>query len=107
MPPISTVAYVITIIKEVSDKVLNSDQAKKNDDRPPNPLNKATISGIDVIFTRNANIEPIRPPNKTALKTKIGLIISTIVTKTATSIPEEETKFPLAAVSSLDSIFSP
>ena len=43
---------------------LKDDHAIKNVAKPPKPLKRATISGIAVIFTFRAIIEPIRPPNK-------------------------------------------
>ena len=87
--------------------MLNSDHAKKNEERPPKPLNKATISGIEVILTFRANSDPIKPPRTIAEITSKGFIISTIVTRTARNIPVEETRLPLAAVSSFDNILRP
>ena len=87
--------------------MLNSDQARKYDDNPPKPLNNATISGIDVIFTRKAKTAPIEPPTNIALNISKGLITSIRVTKIANNIPKEETIFPLAADDSLESIFNP
>ena len=107
IPPISTVIKDKIIIKLIAERLLNSDQAKKKDDKPPNPLNNATISGIEVIFTFKAKAEPIKAPSSTAESTSTGFTISMTVTSTAKSIPMELTKLPLAAVLSFESIFKP
>ena len=96
-PPINTVKEVINIKIFISDVDVNSDHAKKKEDKPPKPLNNATISGIEVIFTLNANRAPILPPSKIATKTSIGLIMLVTVTKIAKNIPMEDTRLPLAA----------
>ena len=88
---------MINIKTFTSEVDVNSDHAKKKEDKPPKPLNNATISGIEVIFTFNANRAPILPPSKIATKTSIGLIILVTVTKIAKNIPMEDTRFPLAA----------
>ena len=46
-PPINTVKEVINIKIFISDVDVNSDHAKKKEDKPPKPLNNATISGIE------------------------------------------------------------
>ena len=97
----------ISIINDDVVRLLNSDHAKKNEERPPKPLNKATISGIEVILTFRANSDPIKPPRTIAEITSKGFIISTIVTRTARNMPVEETRLPLAAVSSFDNILRP
>ena len=86
---------------------MNSDHAKKNDERPPNPLNNATISGIDVIFTLRANSDPIALPTRIADSTNTGSMTFTSVTTTANSMPIADIKFPLTAVSSFPSILRP
>jgi len=70
-------------------------------------LNKATISGIDVIFTLIAKIDPITPPVNIAEKINTGLMIFPKVTNKASNMPRAEITFPLTAVSSLPSIFNP
>jgi len=86
---------------------LYSDQAIKKVAKPPNPLNKATISGIDVIFTLSAIVDPIMAPIAIALIRNNGFTTSTIVTNTAINIAKEDKKLPLTAVSSLPSILMP
>ena len=105
IPPISTVIKDKIIIKLIAERLLNSDQAKKKEDKPPNPLNSATISGIEVIYTFKAKAEPIKAPSSTAESTSTGFTISMTVTSTAKSIPMELTTLPLAAVLSFESIF--
>ena len=107
IPPISTVIKDKIIIKEIAERLLNSDQAKKKEDKPPKPLNNATISGIDVIFTFKANAEPIKAPSSMAESTSTGFTISITVTSTANNIPIEETTLPFAALLSFESIFKP
>ncbi len=49
----------------VASRAIGSKAAAKatsNDDMPPQPLNRATVSGIDVIGTRWAVITPRTPP---------------------------------------------
>ena len=86
---------------------MNSDQAIKNVAKPPNPLNKATISGIEVIFTLRAIIEPIIAPIEIPIKISKGFITLINVIETAINIANADKKFPLTAVSSLPSIFIP
>ena len=82
-------------ISSVSSSIYfqDSDRATKADAAPPNPLNKATISGIPVISTRTAITQPIKPPKSNPLPIKIqpsipspSSICRTVV-RTATSIP--------------------
>jgi hypothetical protein len=86
---------------------LNSDQAIKNVANPPKPLNKATISGIEVIFTLKAINEPITAPIETPIKTITGFTTLMMVTETAMNMADADKKLPLTAVSSLPSILIP
>jgi hypothetical protein len=86
---------------------VNSDHAKKNDERPPNPLNNATISGMEVIFTLKAINEPITAPIETPIKTITGFTTLMMVTATAMNMADADKKLPLTAVSSLPSILIP
>ena len=78
---------------------LNSDQAIKKVARPPNPLKRATISGIEVIFTFRAINDPISAPTTIPARI-IGFITLINVTITAINIANADKKLPLAAVSS-------
>ena len=86
---------------------LNSDQAIRNVARPPKPLNNATISGIEVIFTLRAIDEPIIAPKAIPIKRINGSITLTTVMATAINIAKADKKLPLTAVSSLPSILMP
>ena len=84
-----------------------SDHAIRKVASPPKPLNKATISGIEVIFTFKAISEPtIAPRPIPAIRIK-GFVTFIKVTRTATSIARADKKLPLTAVSSLPSILMP
>ena len=86
---------------------LYSDHAIRKVASPPKPLNKATISGIEVIFTFKAISEPtIAPRPIPAIRIK-GFVTFIKVTRTATSIASADKKLPLTAVSSFPSIFMP
>ena len=100
---------VITKIcwNKLSGIELNSDHAIKKVAKPPNPLNKATISGIEVIFTFKAIVDPIIAPKTIPPINTIGLTKSTIVTETAINIAKADRKLPFTAVSSFPSIFMP
>jgi hypothetical protein len=86
---------------------LNSDHAIKKVAKPPNPLNSATISGIEVIFTLRAIKEPIVAPIAIPINTIKGFITFMNVTDTAINIANADKKFPLTAVSSFPSILIP
>ena len=86
---------------------MNSDHAIKKVAAPPKPLNKATISGIEVIFTRRAIAEPITAPKAMPDNKTIGLITSMRVMLTAINIAKADRKLPFTAVSSLPSILIP
>ena len=85
----------------------NSDHAIKNVANPPNPLKRATISGIDVILTFNAINEPTNAPIDIPIMISSGLKIFISVTDTAISIASADKKLPLTAVSSFPSILIP
>ena len=106
-PPIYTVIIIKICWKKLSGTEVNSDQAIKNVAKPPKPLNKATISGIEVILTFKAINAPTIAPVKIPANKIRGLTKLNIVTKTAMNIAEADKKFPLTAVSSLPSIFIP
>ena len=86
---------------------LNSDQAIKNVAKPPKPLNNATISGIEVIFTLKAINEPTMAPIEIPMIINNGFTIFTKVIATAINIANADKKLPLTAVSSLPSILIP
>ncbi len=106
-PPIYKVVITKACWNKLSGTELNSDHAIKKVAKPPKPLNKATISGIDVIFTLRAIREPTTAPNAIPLKSIIGLTTSIKVMLTAINIAKAEKKLPLTAVSSLPNIFMP
>ena len=94
----------------LSGTELNSDHAIKKVASPPNPLKRATISGIEVIFTFNAISDPTIAPTPMPAKIKNGFTWtsgSKKVIKTAMNIANADSKFPFTAVSSLPSIFIP
>ena len=79
----------------------------RNVARPPKPLNNATISGIDVIFTLRAIDEPIIAPRAIPIKSTNGSTTPITVMPTAMNIAKADKKLPLTAVSSLPSILMP
>ena len=91
----------------------DSERATKADAAPPKPLNKATISGIPVISTRTAMIQPINAPRSKPLPIKIqpsipspNSICRTVV-RTATNIPMAPNWLPRGAVLGWDSLLRP
>ena len=106
-PPIYVVSIISTYWKTLSGIALNSDQAIKNVARPPKPLKRATISGMEVILTFKAISDPIRAPMAIPIITIIGLTTLIIVTETAINIAIADKKLPLTAVSSLPNILIP
>ena len=82
-PPIYTVIIIKICWKKLSGTEVNSDQAIKNVAKPPKPLNKATISGIEVILTFKAISAPTIAPVKIPANKIRGLTKLNIVTKTA------------------------
>ncbi len=78
---------------------ITSDRPTKADAAPPNPLNKATNSGISVISTLVAINTPINPPitNPEIINSSPNISSETIfaiVTKTARNIPYAPSLFP-------------
>ena len=107
IPPIARVNITKADWKKLSGPLLNSDQAIRKVASPPKPLNKATISGIDVIFTFKAIKDPMMAPSNIPLNKTIGLINPIQVMPTAINIATAERKLPLTAVDSFPSIFIP
>ena len=107
IPPIARVSITNAAWNKLSGPLLNSDQAIKKVAKPPNPLNSATISGIDVILTLSAIKEPMMAPKNMPLNKTSGFIIPMHVIPTAINIATAERKLPLTAVDSLPSIFIP
>ena len=101
----------IVSLNEKVNQLINNDNdienAIKKVAKPPNQLNKATISGIEVIFTFKAIVDPIIAPKTIPPINTIGLTISTTVTETAINIAKADRKLPFTAVSSFPSIFMP
>ena len=66
----------------------NEKTTTKTDDKPPTPLNRATISGIEVISTFFAAIPPIKPPTTipAIISSKFKIFLSNKVTATPISI---------------------
>jgi len=62
--------------------------------KPPKPLKRATISGIEVILTFTAITEPIKAPSKIPPSTTKGLTILIAVTIIAINIPKAEMTLP-------------
>ena len=54
-------------------KLFICDQAIRKVASPPNPLKRATISGIEVIFTLTEIIAPMIPPKRIATRAINGL----------------------------------
>ena len=77
--------------------------------RPPEPLNRATISGMPVIGTFLAAYKPIKPPttNPAMITPKLMPASLTSVTTIAINMPTAATMLPLRAVRGDESIFSP
>ena len=107
IPPIARVIITSADWKKVSGLLLNSDHAIKKVARPPKPLNNATISGIDVILTFKAIIEPTIAPIIIPENNSRGLTIPIHVIATAINIAKADRKLPLTAVDSLPSILMP
>ena len=98
----------------VSIHFQHSESATSADAAPPNPLKRATISGIPVISTFTAIMYPIIEPTAIPATIRVQLIIpswpkfmSAIVVITATNIPNIPYWFPLGAVLGCPSFFSP
>ena len=103
---------MVIIIRRFCNKAgcvsVNCDQAIRKEAIPPNPLNKATISGIAVIFTFSAITEPIKAPKIIAeIIIVIPISTSISVTETADNMATEESILPRTAVDSLPSILIP
>ena len=107
IPPIARVIITSADWKKLSGLLLNSDHAIKNVARPPKPLNNATISGIDVILTFKAIIEPTIAPIIIPENNSRGLTIPIHVIATAINIAKADRKLPLTAVDSFPSILMP
>ncbi len=91
-----------------------SDRATSADAAPPNPLNRATISGIPVISTFTAMMYPITEPISIPEPINVQPTIpsgkkfmSMIVVTTAIAIPSIPYWFPLGAVRGWPRFFSP
>ena len=106
-PPMKVVIIINTYWKVFAGRELNSDHAIKKVANPPKPLNKATISGIEVIFTFKAIKDPIIAPIPIPIRINNGLITFINVIETAINIAKAERKLPFTAVSSLPNIFIP
>ena len=107
IPPIAKVKITKEFCNIFSMPELCSDHAIKNVANPPKPLNKATISGIDVILTLIAITDPTMAPRAMPPKIINGLMTPTTVTPTARNIANAEIKFPFTAVASFPSILIP
>ena len=76
---------------------------------PPNPLNRATISGILVICTIRAAVPPMMPPitMPMAIHWKSTISWPTSVATMAISMPSDEIALPRRAVAGELSCFKP
>jgi len=80
-----------------------------SDAAPPNPLSRATICGIDVIFTERAIHSPSAPPTTSPAAITVYEMTarSTSVMAMASSMPMLDSRLPARAVAGLFSRLSP
>ena len=96
----------------VSMNLQISESATRADAAPPNPLKRATSSGIPVISTRTAIHRPMSDPITSPEPMRTHSIpsprpICRIVVTTATSIPSAPSWFPNGAVRGCPNFLSP
>ena len=109
MPPITMDSKIVMLVKVLLSMLYNAAHPTMRLAMPPEPLNRATISGMLVISTFCATTAPMMPPIKVApiIHSQGNMFLLNRVTAMAMNMPIDDKLLPRTAVAGDPSCLSP